>query len=426
MSLPKISVILTSFNHAKYLREAIDSVLSQTFSDFELIIWDDASADDSWAIIQSYKDSRIKAYKNDKQRRGIYGINKAISDIARGEYIAIHHSDDVWMPEKLERQINYLSNHPEVGAAFTWAKIIDENGVETSESWFNRGAITRWQWLHELFCGENHLNHPSVLVRKSVYESVGLYAYGFAQTADAEMWSRVLLNFDIYVVPEKLTLHRLFSDGSNTSGRDKTRVIRTESEWSQICLNYLKVPNDQYLFNIFGSLNKYESATEHDAKFLVAMACLSECNAKGALVLGIRLLFEVIQDPVSAARAKRAYSFDYFDLIKLTGTLDIFAVGTNYDAREAEVISLKEAVTWLTLQRDAWEKAAAEHEQSLRWMSSQRDAWEKTAAEHEQSLKRIASQRDDWEKIALEHVATLSRIRRRLGGRIFKLLSRGK
>ena len=78
--MPKVSIILTSFNHEKYLREAIDSVLNQSFKDFELIIWDDASADGSWEIIKSYTDPRIILFRNEVTRRGGYGINKAISD----------------------------------------------------------------------------------------------------------------------------------------------------------------------------------------------------------------------------------------------------------------------------------------------------------------------------------------------------------
>ncbi|MDD1605895.1 MAG: glycosyltransferase, partial [Methylococcaceae bacterium] len=74
--MPKISVILTSFNHEKYIQEAIDSVLNQTFTDFELIIWDDASTDNSWDLINQYSDPRIKAFRNDVQKRGIWGINK--------------------------------------------------------------------------------------------------------------------------------------------------------------------------------------------------------------------------------------------------------------------------------------------------------------------------------------------------------------
>jgi glycosyltransferase involved in cell wall biosynthesis len=103
--MPKISVILTSFNHEKYIREAIESVLVQTFIDFELIIWDDASTDQSWDIINSYSDTRIKAYRNEVNRR--YVINRAIIEVASGQYIAIHHSNDIW--EKKTSLRNSLS-----------------------------------------------------------------------------------------------------------------------------------------------------------------------------------------------------------------------------------------------------------------------------------------------------------------------------
>ena len=126
--MPVISIILTSFNHEKYICEAIDSVLAQTFSDFELIIWDDDSSDNSWHLINQYSDSRIKAFRNDERKRGTWGINKAISEIAAGAYIAIHHSDDTWAPDKLEKQLSFLKDNPKYGAVFTNVMAISDNG----------------------------------------------------------------------------------------------------------------------------------------------------------------------------------------------------------------------------------------------------------------------------------------------------------
>src|ERR1700690_1971582 len=103
---PKVSVFLTSFNHAKYLRGSIDSVLHQTFSDFELIILDDASTDDSWQIIQSYSDPRIQTFRNKTNLGGYFP--GAFPGMASAEYIAVHHSDDLWEPEKLEKQVPFL------------------------------------------------------------------------------------------------------------------------------------------------------------------------------------------------------------------------------------------------------------------------------------------------------------------------------
>lgn len=104
---PKVSVILTSYNHSKYIRKSIESVLKQTYTDFELIIWDDASTDNSWNIISEYTDERIRAIRNESNQYMAYFRN-AVSEVAQGEYIAIHHSDDVWGADKLEKQVAFL------------------------------------------------------------------------------------------------------------------------------------------------------------------------------------------------------------------------------------------------------------------------------------------------------------------------------
>ena len=126
--MPKVSVILTSYNHAKFICEAIESALGQTFSDFELIIIDDCSSDHSWDLIKQYSDSRIKTHRNEVNNGGVVGLNRAISEWARGEYIAIHHSDDIWEIDKLEKQCTYLDAHPQIGAVFTSVFPISEEG----------------------------------------------------------------------------------------------------------------------------------------------------------------------------------------------------------------------------------------------------------------------------------------------------------
>jgi glycosyltransferase involved in cell wall biosynthesis len=85
--MPAASIILTSFNHAHFLKEAINSILNQSFKDLELIIWDDASADDSWTIIESYHDLRIRVFRNSQRQGRVFGINKAIFEIAHGSKV---------------------------------------------------------------------------------------------------------------------------------------------------------------------------------------------------------------------------------------------------------------------------------------------------------------------------------------------------
>jgi glycosyltransferase involved in cell wall biosynthesis len=339
--MPKISIILTSFNHEKYIRHSIDSVLNQTFTDFELIIWDDASTDDSWSIIQGYQDPRIKAFQNTKQRRGIWGINKSITELSSAKYIAIHHSDDVWHPEKLEKQVSFFEKNEKYGAVFTWAQIIDENGNDLKINWFTQENKSREQWLYQLFVGENHFNHPSVLIKREVYKKVGCYRYGFAQIGDAEMWSRVLLQFPMHVIEERLTLHRFFSDKSNTSGDTIEVTIRTDNEWEILRENFLTITDFEFLVAIFPNLERFRNNQGHEIKFLIAMACLYECNQKNAWQLGLKYLFDLINDQSQYKSIKKLYSFTYLDLIRLTEEFDVYNLRLLVQ-RDQQILQLNE------------------------------------------------------------------------------------
>ena len=121
-----ISIIMPCYNASKYVREAIDSVLIQTHTDFEFIIIDDCSTDDTWNIIQSYTDNRIKAYRNDENlkivKTGIKGLNTL-----QGEYIAIFDSDDVCYPDRFKRQIEHLQAHKKCVLVGSNLDIINED-----------------------------------------------------------------------------------------------------------------------------------------------------------------------------------------------------------------------------------------------------------------------------------------------------------
>ena len=275
--MPKISVILTSYNHDKYIHEAINSILNQTFTDFELLILDDASCDNSWNLINQYSDSRIKAFRSEKSGEVVYRINNAIVELALGEYIAIHHSDDVWALDKLEKQVAFLDANQEVGAVFTWVQIINEHGEEKENDDFNQENKTRWQWLQQLFAGDNHLNHPSVLIRKQCYQDVGGYRYDLVQTPDAEMWSRVLIKYPIHVIQERLTKHRRPSDHSNTSGPRVDAEIRTSNEWNIIRENFLALMEFEEIVAIFPSLERYRNPAGCDSPRASLPPCGNSC-----------------------------------------------------------------------------------------------------------------------------------------------------
>ncbi len=340
---PKVSVILTSFNHEKYLREAIDSALAQTFTDFELIIWDDASSDNSWEIIQSYDDPRIKAFRNDQQRRGIYGINKAISEVAQGEYIAIHHSDDVWHIEKLVAQMAILKERSDIGAVFTGVDVIDEVGVTVIDEnvyytrIFDVENKNRHQWLRKFFLQGNALCHPSVLVRKQCYDRCGLYRYGLAQVGDFDMWIRLCLRYDIHVIAEPLIKFRFHDGDKNTSAiRSETRQ-RIPYEYFQILDSFLEIDNIDDVLKIFPEARDYIREKNSDTRYLLARIAIDKKPFVFSPLWGQGILFSMLNEPLAAWQLEKWHGFTYMDFIELSGMSDVFG----YD----EIARLRAEVT---------------------------------------------------------------------------------
>lgn len=372
--MPKVSIILTSFNHAKYLREAIDSALNQTFTDFELIIWDDASIDESWGIIQSYNDSRIKTFRNDEQRRGIYGINKAISEIAQGEYIAIHHSDDVWLPEKLEKQITFLDTHPDVGAVFTNTLPIDEDSGPLQDkshfyfSIFSQENKSRHLWLRHFFEKGNALCHPSVLIRKRCYDDCGLYRYGLAQLGDFDMWIRLCLKYEIYILPDKLIKFRIRDNEANASGSRPETRSRWNFEYYLLLSNFLKIDQTDDLFKVFPEAEKYCS-DRPCVRYAIAMAMLEVKPFHTTIQFALQILFDLIND-----KNQTCIFFSVNDFVKLTGELDPLQI-LNFE-------SFSQAVT----ERD---EQIAKLNQALAEKNHQITSLSQTIAEMKMELQRV-------------------------------------
>ncbi len=363
---PKISVILTSYNHAQYLREAIESVLNQTYKDFELIIWDDASTDDSWNIISGYSDSRIRAFRNDTNQSGQYFRN-TISE-AKGEYIAIHHSDDVWEANKLEKQMVFLTENPEIGAVFSNALIIGEDGELFEDQAhfyykiFDQPNRTRYEWLNYFFYHGNALCHPSVLIRKVCYDECGLYRYGLSQIPDFDMWIRLCLKYGIHVLPEKLVRFRVRKNEANTSGNRSEVHIRGQFEYLQIYSNYLLITNQDEFTSIFPNSVIYFEKEDFYIPFALAMMALSSSYSFGKL-FGLQLLFNMINDPECAKKIEQVYGFNYLDFIALSGKHDIFSVIALHE--------IKQQVQSLTSEVHVLASQVVEKEEAIQGLASQ-------------------------------------------------------
>ena len=328
--MPTVTVILTSFNHGKYIAQAIESVLSQSFEDFELIVWDDASKDDSWSTIERYKDPRLKAFRNEHGRRGIYGINESISKISSGDYIAVHHSDDIWHADKLAVQLAVLHEKDSVGAVFTGVEVIDGAGVSVTDenvyytSIFDLKNKSRHQWLRKFFLEGNALCHPSVLVRKQCYERCGLYRYGLAQVGDFDMWIRLCLLYEIHVIAEPLVKFRFHKDAGNTSAiRPETRR-RIPYEYFEILDSFLKINDVEEALKIFPEAHGYIQDKDADPHYLLARIAIDMKPFVFSPLWGQRVLFSMLNEPSIAQRLEEWHGFTYMDFIELSGRSDVF------------------------------------------------------------------------------------------------------
>jgi len=203
VSSPLVSVIIPVYNGSDYVREAIDSVLAQTFSDYEIMVVDDGSTDMTPEIVQAYTDGRIRYVRQDNQ--GVAAaLNRGISE-AQGKYIAWLSHDDLFLPQKLERQVEFLRQFPQYTACYSDYYVIDPQGKilwERRMPWY-----PRQQALQVLF-GEAYINGCTMLIERGCFEKVGLFNEHLTYTQDTEMWIRLMMAFEIGRVPEKLVKQR--------------------------------------------------------------------------------------------------------------------------------------------------------------------------------------------------------------------------
>ncbi len=212
-SAARVSVCIPTYNGAKYLGEAITSVLNQTLSDFELIIVDDCSTDTTEAVIKSFSDNRIKYFKNPVHLGLVGNWNKCI-ELSSGQYVYIFHQDDVMMPENLEEKARVLEENPTVGMVHSNVHQIGPEGELISEWWYFKPDLSRdviqsgFEYFKTLLLGPNIVSCPSVMVRRKCYEHLGGFDSQLPFTADWEMWMRIALFYDVAYLAKSLVKYR--------------------------------------------------------------------------------------------------------------------------------------------------------------------------------------------------------------------------
>ncbi|MEA5616605.1 glycosyltransferase family 2 protein [Cronbergia sp. UHCC 0137] len=235
--MTKISVVIPVYNSEISVAATIESVLSQTYPDLEIIIVNDGSTDQSMAICQQFDDQRIKIIH--QKNRGLAGARNTGIRHATGDFLAFVDSDDLWLPEKLEKHLQHFNNSPKVGVSFSRSRFIDEQGIPLGIYQMPKLTNITPEYL---FCRNPISNGSSVVIRKDVLMEIKFHEnlYGevedfyfddrFRQSEDIECWLRIALqtNWEIEGIPEALTLYRLNSGGLSAN------LLKQYESWEQI------------------------------------------------------------------------------------------------------------------------------------------------------------------------------------------------
>ena len=204
--LPRVSVIVPTHNAARYLPEAIDSVLGQTYRDFEIIVVDDGSTDDTQEVLARYGDQiRVVRQRN----QGSAAARNAGILAARGEFIAFLDADDLWLPQKLERQMPLFGERPEIGWVYSDYREFDESGLRT-RSFFEREGLRPPPegWVLLALARDCITWTTTVVIRASCFQEAGLFDGAFPRAQDYDMWLRLAARFPVACAEEVLALYR--------------------------------------------------------------------------------------------------------------------------------------------------------------------------------------------------------------------------
>jgi glycosyltransferase involved in cell wall biosynthesis len=240
--MPKISVIIPAYNAERTLQETVESVQNQTFSDFEIIIINDGSTDQTLTISQNFVDPRVKIFSY--QNAGVsVARNRGIAN-AMGEFIAFIDADDLWTPDKLERQLKALSNNSEAGVAYSWTQTIDERGKPLPH---NHPVFLEGSVYADLLVSNFIANGSNILVRREVISQVGEFDAD-ANIRGSEDWDyylRLAAETHFTVVPDWQILYRQSSTSvsSNFEMMEASALAVVKKAYQSAPLEYQHLKN---------------------------------------------------------------------------------------------------------------------------------------------------------------------------------------
>ena len=275
--MPKVTVCIPSYNHAHYIGKSIESVLSQTFHDWELVISDNCSSDNTEEVVRTFRDPRIRFYKNETNLGAARNWSRCVS-LARGEYVAVLQSDDQYLPGMLERSVAVLDAHPQVGLTHCCFHRIDSDGTlfDTKRRWPHDQVMDGLSALKQLIT-DQYITPSTAVMRRTYFSEVGGFDESYRYNLDWSLWLRMALSYDIGYIAEPLVVQRTGHSDSLTvstvlrtprvSLSEELRLIEeifqrlpSSSEWRDLRLQAYRYIMDRHIVRALELLRRGETS----------------------------------------------------------------------------------------------------------------------------------------------------------------------
>lgn len=308
-----VSIVMVNYNQEKFLKKAIDSVLIQTYKNWELIIVDDGSTDRSVDIIKEYEDDRIKPIFLQENSHICIATNTGFAAV-NGKYIARLDSDDIWEKEKLEKQMDFLQQNPDAKVCFTQIELIDENGENINDrepellSLYNSRQKSREEWIKFFFFVGNSLL-PTLVFEKKLLDIVGGFKLNYCQTHDFEFLIRLIKHTDFYFVEEELVKYRRTSAQNSASTVEKN--TRFFNEYMDIRYHFFENMSDELFISAFKGFFHNKDASTHEEIVCEQAFLLEKCigYSDDNPILGLFKLGELMNDEKYGRVLREKYNY---------------------------------------------------------------------------------------------------------------------
>ncbi len=299
--LPRVTVLMPVYNAAPFLAEAVQSILRQTFTNFEFLIIDDGSTDESVAVIREFQDPRIRLLHNGTNLGLVTSLNKGLN-LARGEYIARMDADDISRPERLKCQVSFMDANPRVGVCGSWVRLISTTDNKVRKLPKSSEEIRCWQF-HTV-----GVAHPSVILRRQFFSDHGLlYDPSFRHVEDYELWGRAIqymefaniqkVLLDYRISPEQICAVHAEEQLATVAPIRLNRLLelgieptQSEQQLHEMIVNNSLTPESEYLDRAEQWLLQLESANNAVGKYP------SDCFSRRLLEIWFSICLSLADD----------------------------------------------------------------------------------------------------------------------------------